>query len=796
MKRSLGKLTLGMFVICLVFSINSSVAAAGYALPRIYGGNRYNTAVEVSKAGWDEAEVVILARGDDFADALAGVPLAYANDAPILLTSPNRLVAAAEAEIQRLGASKVIILGGPGAIRVEVEEQLAGMGLAVQRIYGKNRYETAAKIASHELLSAASTAVLAYGKDYPDCLAAASYAAGNGWPILLTDVDRLPESTRTALGDKDVIVVGGNAVVGQAVIDGLRGAVTRISGHNRAATSVELAKHFQPGAGKMYIATGYDFADALTGSVLAAKEDSGLLLVSTVVSSPLKEYLQEFEPSLTIFGGTGAVSREVEDRLFDILAYVGEHVEFLRQSSLSLTPGGEPVRFPYKGHVALVLDASKEYVKIKYGSKGGWVPRADVKATAAEIDYIRLTWNYTSAGSFVPEPPNASGYNVYAPVSHSITVDSNGVYKLGVHTEINTSIAPARRNGYFVWMTVQQFGSGSNLSSALAKDIVAEALRLDVDGINIDFENMGLENRDKFTSFMDKLEDETKKYGLTLSVDVTRRVAGSSWSLCYNRTALGRICDYVALMAYDQTPAGSSVAGPVAAYPWTRSAVDQLLEEVPAEKILLGIPFFNRFWRFETTSLDTDSVRATGSAVAIRTEPTTAGGAATVIRRIDSSVLLTYVSTVTGENISGNSDWHKVDLGAEGIGYISAYYSEILPAGTILDEKMGSGHYSQRIIIEMLNNYDPITATSQWSTLDGEVIPMTEVSVEYDSSTEYNILSYKNAEGHRIKIWVEDATSLRRKLNLALEKRLAGVAAWSFNWMDGERQLWNHILEE
>jgi 5'-nucleotidase/UDP-sugar diphosphatase len=258
--QNLRKFISVLLVIGLLCSFNSSASAANCSLPRIYGGNRYETAVEVSRAGWEQAEVVVLARGDDFADALAGVPLAYANDAPILLTRPNRLVAAAEAEIKRLGASKVFILGGLGAISVEVEEQLVGMGLAVERINGKNRYET-------ESLLGATTAVLAYGKDFPDGLAAASYAARQGYPILLTDINRLPESSRAALEGKDVIVVGGEAVVGQAVIDQLGGEVTRISGPNRAATSVELARFFQPGGSKMYIATGSDFADALTGAV-------------------------------------------------------------------------------------------------------------------------------------------------------------------------------------------------------------------------------------------------------------------------------------------------------------------------------------------------------------------------------------------------------------------------------------------------------------------------------------------------------------------------------------------------
>jgi spore germination protein YaaH len=522
-----------------------------------------------------------------------------------------------------------------------------------------------------------------------------------------------------------------------------------------------------------------------------------LLLVTTCCSGvAFKITLRKREPELTILGGEGAVSRQVEVRLYNILNDVGEKVEFIRPSALALTPGGAPVRFPYQGHVTSVLDATESHFKIKYGSKTGWVPRADVTRTEREQDFIRMTWNFTSASDFVPEPPNASGYNVYAPVSHSVTPGSKGTYTLGVHTGINSSIPTARSNGYLVWMTVQQFGKDSNMSNALIQDLIAEALRLDVDGINIDFENLGLENRDSFTAFMDKLAVETAKHGLALSVDVTKHAAGSSWSVCYDREALGRICDYVILMAYDQYPAGSSVPGPVASHPWTRDAVNRLLEEVPARKTILGVPFYNRVWIQERVAADRDYVRATGSAVAVRTEPTTAGGSATVIRRVDGSVLLAYVETVTGENINGNPNWHKVDLGAEGTGYISAYYSEIIPAGTVLAQSTRSSHYSYRIIKAMVDNFDQETKTSFWTTLGGAVNHMTEVSIVYNSASEQNILTYINDEGMQCTIWLEDVMSLQKRLALTLEKGLAGMAAWSINWMDGERQLWNSILEE
>ncbi|MBR7007096.1 MAG: leucine-rich repeat protein, partial [Ruminococcus sp.] len=84
---------------------------------RLAGAGRYETAVEISKAGFpDGSDTVVLAYGLNYADALAGVSLAKAKNAPILLTNLKTLPAETLAEIKRLKAKNVIILGGTGAV--------------------------------------------------------------------------------------------------------------------------------------------------------------------------------------------------------------------------------------------------------------------------------------------------------------------------------------------------------------------------------------------------------------------------------------------------------------------------------------------------------------------------------------------------------------------------------------------------------------------------------------------------------------------------------------------------------
>lgn len=293
---------------------------------RIYGNNRYLTAQEISMRGWNEgASVAFLARGDNYADALAGVPLAYQMNGPILLTGSTSLSTAARDEILRLGVSQVIILGGTGAISDAVAAEVAAIDLGghyptVQRISGANRYETAALIAQRMLDEGGSftDAFVAVGTNFPDALSAAAYAAMAGKPILLTATSTIPAATQHAIdtmGIMNVVVVGGPSVINDTVYNGLpdHGASQRIYGSNRYATSVNLATTFGDPQGVIYLATGLNFPDAITGAVLAAKQQTGILLIDGSQSAPgalVRDYIFGNDiHQVNIFGGTGAVSQ-------------------------------------------------------------------------------------------------------------------------------------------------------------------------------------------------------------------------------------------------------------------------------------------------------------------------------------------------------------------------------------------------------------------------------------------------------------------------------------------------------
>lgn len=291
-------------------------------IERINGTSRYDTAVEISQAGWDQADTVILTRGDDYADALSGVPLAKKLDAPILLTRTNELVEPTLEEIDRLGSTNVIILGGTLAVSTDVEQELLDLGYHVERISGDSRYDTAAEIAQRVAPEGTDRAVVVHGFDFPDALSVASYAALQNVPILLTATDDLPEGTHASLanlGVQETLVVGGTLAVSEEVFEALPNA-ERLSGKSRYDTNIAVNHSLGLDNKHMYVATGLDFADALTGAVLAAKNDSGLLLVNDSIPSVVQDFIvDQALLRLTIFGGTLAVSEETKHRLYELI---------------------------------------------------------------------------------------------------------------------------------------------------------------------------------------------------------------------------------------------------------------------------------------------------------------------------------------------------------------------------------------------------------------------------------------------------------------------------------------------
>ncbi len=294
---------------------------------RLAGATRFETAVALSHEV-STASTVVIATGRGFADALAGTPLAYALDAPMLLVEPGSIPTSVSAEITRLGATKAVVLGGTGAVSGAVETQLRGLGVTdIRRLAGVNRYETARLVAA-ELKTvrgggALGTAFVATGFDFPDAVAAGSVAARLGMPILLTPTTSLAPATTAALasvGATHTVVLGG---ISNAVVSALPSPV-RLAGANRYATARLIADYglaHGMAADELVLASGRDFPDALAAGGFAARHDSALLPIdglSSTLPTQVSTFITAHKATLSqvwFVGGEGALPIVLEQRV-------------------------------------------------------------------------------------------------------------------------------------------------------------------------------------------------------------------------------------------------------------------------------------------------------------------------------------------------------------------------------------------------------------------------------------------------------------------------------------------------
>jgi spore germination protein YaaH len=127
----------------------------------------------------------------------------------------------------------------------------------------------------------------------------------------------------------------------------------------------------------------------------------------------------------------------------------------------------------------------------------------------------------------------------------------------------------------------------------LVNQIVAKAIQYNLDGINLDFEELGpSEVGDAYIEFVRELSLKCENNGIVLSVD---NYVPTEYTSFYNRAEQAEFADYVVIMGYDEHYSGSD-AGSVASLSWVRQGVTDTLQEVPADQVILGMPFYTRIW--------------------------------------------------------------------------------------------------------------------------------------------------------------------------------------------------------
>lgn len=221
---------------------------------------------------------------------------------------------------------------------------------------------------------------------------------------------------------------------------------------------------------------------------------------------------------------------------------------------------------------------------------------------------ISLAWDYYS--EYVSAPTRTgkiTGVNVVSPSFFYMTKYSTTNIYENVGNEGIAYVNWAHGNGYQVWpmFTNSNMSETSKMLSDyksrenVINQIIKYIKQYNLDGINIDFEGMYETDKDNFSRFLIEIRPRLNEIGAVLSVDVTAPDGAPEWSLCYDRYTIGKVADYVMFMAYDQYGVSATKAGTTAGHNWVEANVKKFLgqEEVKAEKIILGIPFYTRVWK-------------------------------------------------------------------------------------------------------------------------------------------------------------------------------------------------------
>lgn len=274
-----------------------------------------------------------------------------------------------------------------------------------------------------------------------------------------------------------------------------------------------------------------------------------------------------------------------------------------------------------QGEKIVVISQDEKWSKIR--TENGIVGYVKNK-TIANLTYVRenmeetkqingkvnLVWDYYSEYAKAPNrsEENIEGVNVLSPSFFYLEKGSDGKVSENVKQEGKDYIEWAHNNGFKVWPIVS---NNSYLTTTegilndytkrrkLEDEIIRVTEEYNIDGINLDFENMNQEDKDMYSRFVIELAPRLKDLGKTLTVDVTAPDGSETWSLCFDRDVLANVSDYIVFMAYDQYGTGGNKEGTTAGYNWVENNVNKFIgqEAVAKEKIILGIPLYTRLWK-------------------------------------------------------------------------------------------------------------------------------------------------------------------------------------------------------
>ncbi|KLU66893.1 N-acetylmuramoyl-L-alanine amidase LytC precursor [Desulfosporosinus acididurans] len=556
----------GLAVISNLVPFHSLVAQAAPAdsiTDRIYGNTLYDTAIEISKAGWDQAPVAVLATGQNFPDALTGSVLAHKVNGPLLLTESDHLDPAVLSELKRLGTKNVYLLGGTVALSSSIEQTLIDQGITPTRLAGTDQYGTAAAIAG-VATPTSDQAFIVNGEHFPDALSISSYAAAHGIPILLTRPDSLPSDTASALakmGVRQVTLIGGTAVIQKTIEDQLAKlpqpvtVTARYAGYDQYETNSIVLNQLPFDSSKVYVATGENFPDALAGAALAAKTNSPIFLFpSKPLASYTSAYLDQKRSSgtaFTILGGWGVINYKMESILRTGVIQP--------RISLQFTQGGLSGATGMLSQLQSIPSPATDYA-----------------------DLIGPSWYYLD---------DAANGNVTG--GWDATPGNYTQFTSAVHAR-DLKVLPVIQSSWASPKTVDTVLSSAATRAALENKIIALIQSTNSDGIVIDFELISDSTGPYLTQFMQELYAKLHPLNKLVIEAVMARTGSESWLTEFNYAALAQNVDYLDVMTYDYS---HSTPGPIAPLDWMNKVMEYTKGQgVDMHKVLLGIPYYGNDW--------------------------------------------------------------------------------------------------------------------------------------------------------------------------------------------------------
>ncbi len=228
---------------------------------------------------------------------------------------------------------------------------------------------------------------------------------------------------------------------------------------------------------------------------------------------------------------------------------------------------------------------------------------------------INLAWHVvaspTGNDTLIPLLQGTKSINVVSPTWFALSDNAGNFTSFASENYVNT----AHDMGLEVWALVDNFShegidmyellAGWSTRQYLINGLIDEAIQYNLDGINIDFENISLDAGEPYIEFIRELSIPCRQNGIVLSVD---NYVPMGYTDHYNREEQGVVADYVIVMGYDEHYKGSEKAGSVASIDFVEKGIADTVAQVPANKVINAIPFYTRIWETKGTAVDSQAV--------------------------------------------------------------------------------------------------------------------------------------------------------------------------------------------